>query len=177
MKLTKKSTVSLEMVLWIPRLIFLVIAIFSVSLLIRFFIIENIDISNTEASVFSDKILLSKSLNYFDKDAERYEVGTIDLKKFQSDDVSSSLENEISYNEKKKIGAKISLKNLNKNTNYQDIFYRKDFYEEKKVLVDAGFTKGQGGAKSKTKSSYVLLEDGISLDKGIITIEVVMSNS
>lgn len=175
--LNKKSTVSLEMTLWIPRLIFLVVVIFSIYLLIKLFITNKIDTFDVETSLFANSILFSKSLNFFDGDTNRINIGTIDLQKFESENTWQKLESEIGYSNDKKIAARISLKNLDNGMNYNDVFYRKDFYEQKKVIADAGFTKGPGGAKSSTKNFYVLIKDKDSISKGLSTIDVVMPNS
>ena len=98
----------------------------------------------------------------------------MDLQKFKSENIGQKLENEIGYSNDKKIAARISLKNLGNGMNYDDVFYRKDLYEQKKVLVDAGFTKGPGGAKSSAKTSYVLIKDNNLISKGLLTIDMVM---
>jgi competence transcription factor ComK len=172
----KKSTISMEMILWVIRFMFLIVVVLSISFVVNYFITKNIDTFDLEATVFANNILLSKNLAFYDEDTGRLYADIIDLEKFKSASSGENLESEINFGKNKKIGAKISLKSLN-NTDYGNVFYRKDFYEEKKVIVDAGYMESLGGAKSFTERRYALIKNGDSIEKGVVTIEVIIPNS
>ena len=169
----KKASTTLEMVLWIARIFFLVAVVLSVFILIRIFIITNIDTFETDANLFIQRVIFSKSLNFYDNDINRLHVGTIDLKNFQAETIEDKLAEEISYGPKK-VSAKISLENLNQNIKYNSIFYKRDLYEEKKELVGLS---GPGGARLLIKELYVLILNGNNIEKGLLSIEVVIPNS
>jgi len=173
----KRATTTLEMVIWIPRLFFLVAVVLSVSILINIFIITDIKTFDTEANIIIQRIIFSKSLNFHDVDESRLHIGTIDLKKFQSGDIANKLENEIFFGQNEKISANVSLKNLDKDLDYKDIFYKKDIYNQNKELVNLGLSDDPGGVKSLTKQVYVLIRDENSIEKGLLNIEVIIPNS
>ena len=173
----KRATISLEMALWLPRLIFLVLVIVLTSFLIHYFIADNVDTFDVETGLFSGSILFSESISYVHPDTGRLEAGTIDLNKFLSADISKKIDSELGYGSGKRLGAKISLENLETGEKYADVFHKKEFYEEKTVIAEAGYARGAGGARASVKDYYVLIKDADSLEKGLLTISMVMPNS
>ena len=56
----KRGQISEEVMLFIPRIIFLIAVLFAVVLLVKVFLITNIDIRQVEANVLVNRILYSK---------------------------------------------------------------------------------------------------------------------
>jgi len=174
--LHKKGTLTLEMGLWIARIIFYVIVVYSLVFFIEFFVFEDVETFDTEANLFVQRIIFSNKLNAFDEEIGRVDYGLIDLQNFTSASIENELEKEIDYGENAKISANINLKRLDEGSDY-DIFYQKLLYEEKKVLTDAGLERGPGGVKSITKDTIVRIKNEDVIEIGLLTIEVIIPNS
>lgn len=174
----KKGTTTFEILMWIPRLMFLVVVMFTVMYLIRTYVTTTIDISELQANVFVNRVLYSPtSISYFDSDIGRLYPGIIEFDKFESQITEKSLEKSIYYGEdNKEAGAKFILKDLNENKELT-AFYNEDFFKEQKKLVDAGYTKGPGGARGYDKKYDVLIFKNKALYRGLLTIEVAIPNS
>ena len=71
--------------MWVPRILFLVVVMFTVMILIRSYVATTIDTSELEANIFISRILYSpNSISYFDSDIGRTYQGVIDINKFKS---------------------------------------------------------------------------------------------
>lgn len=173
----KKAT-TFEILMWVPRIIFLVIIMFAIMILIRSYITTTIDISELEANVFINRILYSPTgISYFDSNIDRTYPGIIEFDKFKSQITEKFLEKSVYYGKKNtEVGAKFILKDLSEDKEIT-VFYNEDFFKEQKKLVDAGFTQGPGGARDYTKKYDVLILKNNVLHKGILTIEVTIPNS
>lgn len=174
----KKAALTFESLMWIPRIIFLVIVIFSIMYLIRSFITTTIDTSELQANLFAYRILYSlNSISYADTDIERLYPGVIDLGKFNQQNTDRFLERTIYYGDKNnEIGAKLLLKDLQDNQEFTT-YYNEDFFKEQKKLVDSGYTEGPGGARGYAKNYNVVIREDDSLHQGKLTIDVVIPNS
>ena len=178
MKMDKKGIITFEMMMWIPRIIFLVAVMFAVVILVSSFVTEKVDVQELEANTFANRVLYSpNTISYRDEDTGRVYPGIIDLSKFKTD-AEDKLSKSIYYgNNNRKIAAKITLKNLD-NSEENLVFYNDAFYKEMKVLVDLGHTEGPGGARSYIKILDVLiLEKPDALHKGILILDVIIPNS
>lgn len=174
----KKGTMSFEILMWVPRLAFLVVIMFVIMVLIRSYVTTTIDISELQANIFINRILYSPTgISYFDEDIERTYPGVIESDKFKSQITEKFLEKSIYYGgANKEVGAKFVLKDLSENKE-TIIFYNENFFKEQKKLVDVGFTKGPGGARGYNKKYDVLIFKNMALYKGILTINVVIPGS
>ncbi len=166
---------SMDAILNFIRLLFVIVVFFSVITLTRAFIIQNIDIFETETKLLAHRLVLSKHINYIDNDINREYVGIIDLQKFVSGNIEQDLFNSIYYGSvNSEASAKLTLKDLEDNKQYE-VFYNKELYNEKKVLVEAKLI-GIGAARSLDTTFYVLINDKDKLKKGVLTIEAILPN-
>ena len=174
----KKAITTFEMLMWIPRIFFLVVLMFAVITLIRSFITTTVDVSELQANIFAKRILYSpNAISYFDSDLRRTYPGIIDFNKFKSQSIDKFLEKSVYYGIKnREIGANLLLKDLSENSDIS-VFYNEDFFKEQKKLADSGFTEGPGGAKLYIKKYDVLILKNNIINKGILTMEIVMPNS
>ncbi len=170
----KRGVSNFEMLMWIPRIIFIVFIMFVIIFLVRTYVATVIDTSAIKANLFSNRVIYSANgISYYDESIKRTYPGIIDPNKFSSADF---LDKAIYYGAKnREIGAKIVLKDLNEGKE-SVLFYNQPFFKEQKKLVDSGLTEGPGGARGYTKKYNVLIMMD-SLDKGELTIDIVIPNS
>ena len=117
---SKKGQISEEVLLSIPRIIFLIAILFAVVLLVKVFIITTVDISQIEANILISRLLYSKDgLSFYDESVNRLYPGIVDINKFKQLSTANpnALDNiAINYGlDNPIIAAKIILKNLNQN--------------------------------------------------------------
>lgn len=177
--MNKRAIISFEMLMWIPRILFLVIVMFSVVILIRSFVVEKVDVTELEANIFANRLLYSQnSISFVDEDTERVYPGIIDLTKFNSKEMESLLLKSIFYGDNnRKVGAKITLKNPEDNKD-TSLFYNRAFYDEKRTLIDSwGNAKGPGASTSFIKKLDVLILEKSKLHNGILTLDIIIPNS
>ncbi len=176
----KKAITTFEMLMWIPRIIFLVIIMFAVMFIVRSYVTTTIDVSELKANVFANRVLYSPTgMAYLDPDTNRAYPGVVDIEKFKLQITEKFLEKAVYYGEKnQELGARFLLKNLDENEE-TEVFYNEDFFKEQKKIADSGpvFTEGPGGVRAYTKNYDVLILKNKVLHKGILTIEVVVPNS
>ena len=172
----KKGRISEEVLLSIPRIIFLIAVLFAVVLLVKIFIITNIDVRQVESNILISRLLYSKDgLSYYDEDIKRLYPGIIDLNKFRQ----ISLENPnaldkttMSYGQDNPIiAAKITLKQENKN----DViaFYNKDRFDKWEPRTLSTVRGGAGSFKSFQEQKYVLIKDGEAITRGILKLNII----
>lgn len=174
----KKAITTFEMLIWIPRILFIIVIMFAIMALVRSYVTITLDTSEVEANIFANRIVYSKNgISYFDSELDRVYPGIIDVEKFNSQQTEKFLEKTIYYGEKNmEISAKLVLKDINKNREFS-AFYNENFFKEQKKMVDAGFTQGPGGAKGFAKKYNVLITEEGSLSSGILNIDVIIPNS
>lgn len=173
----RKASISFQTLIWIVRIIFIIIMCFSVVFMIGAFISTNIDVFEAEADIFFQRLIHSKNgLSYYDGEVGRLYPLVIDIEKLKSDSFKEELEKAVYYgDENKQVGARIHVQDLEKKINYT-LFYNKEFYNSKKVLVDAKLTEGPGGARAITREVSVLIKEGQNSRKGKLLVEVVIQN-
>ena len=176
--MNKRGNIAFNVLMWFFKIFFVIIVLFAVVLLIRSFIITELDIFNAEADIFVQKILMSRNgISYTDPDLDRVYPGIIDKVTFESFEIESLLNTSIYYGkDNKKIAANITLKNDAGNT-IRSIVYNKNQYHYWKVLLEASWISGPGGVRSKTKQFNVLIKDQDSIQNGFLIIEVIIPNS
>ena len=174
----KKAVTTFEILMWIPRILFLVVVMFVVMVLIRSYVTTTIDISELEANTFAYRILYSpNSISYFDSNIKRVYPGVIESDKFLLQSKEKFLEKSVYYGtNNKEIAAKFLLKDLTENSEIA-AFYNEDFFNEQKKLADSGFTNGPGGARGYNKKFDVLIFKNDAFNRGVLTMEIVVPNS
>ena len=171
----KRGVSNFEMLMWIPRIIFIIFIMFAIIFLVRTYVATVIDTSAIKANLFSNRIIYSANgISYYDESINRVYPGIIDSKKFSSADF---LDKAVYYGEKnREIGAKIVLKDLDEGKE-SVLFYNQLFFKEQKKLVDSGLTEGPGGSRGYIKKYNILIIKGNSLEKGELAIDIVIPNS
>ena len=174
----RADTISDHVVLWIPKFIYLIIAFLSVIFLLRLLILNNIDISDAEARVLTNRIFYSPNIiSYFDAEIERAYPGIIDFekyKKLENIDINEMDAKTVTYGQDNKlIAAKLTLKNIDSSA--EDIvFYNKDNYNFWEPRILSTVTGGSGSVKSVIEQRYVLIKIGNVMNKGMLTMHVIV---
>lgn len=170
---------SMDTILNLFRLLFVIVVFISIVFLARVFVVEKVDVFEIESKLLANRIAISNNINYIDPDIGRTYTGMIDLEKFTSDDFAEKLLNSIYYGKiNSEASAKITLKDLDANPDYEvtyEQFYNKELYNEKKVLVEARLI-GSGAAKKLETKFYVLIKDKDEIRRGILNVDAVLPN-
>ena len=170
---------SMDSILNLFRLLFLIVVFFSITFMARAFIVQKIDVFDIESKLLANRIVFSNQLNYVDKDMGRTYIGVIDLEKFTSDDFAKNIMDSIYYGKlNSEASAKITLRDLDSNPGYEvtyEKFYNKELYDEKKVLVEAKLI-GEGSAKKSETNFYVLIRDKDELRRGMLNVDAILPN-
>ena len=170
---------SMDTILNLFRLLFVVVVFISITFLARAFIVEKVDVFEIESKLLAHRIAFSNNINYADTDTGRTYVGIVDLEKFTSDDFAERLLNSIYYGKpNSEASAKITLKDLDANPGYEvtyEKFYNKELYDEKKILVEARLI-GSGAAKKLETNFYVLIKDKDEFRRGILNVDAILPN-
>ncbi|MBW2981375.1 hypothetical protein KY343_00715 [Candidatus Woesearchaeota archaeon] len=157
----KKGLLSFNMMMWIPRIIFMVIVVFSIVLLVATYFKLEMAVSEAENELFIQRLLYSPhGISFYDPYSNRIYPGIIDL------DNLDLLNKSIFYGEQKHIGAKLSINDLNNSLLaervYNDIVYRRIAQE------------GKGGVDVLRKSLYVIVRNESRQIPGTLAMEVVL---
>ena len=173
----KRAMTTFEMLMYIPRLFFIVALMIFVAYIVKFYASSTTDTSELEATLFANRILYSRnSISVFDYQNDRVHPNIIDASALDKQESEKFLENSILYTDKKEIAAKIILKNIDDNS-VTTVFYNKDFYNNEATIANSGFTGGPGGAKIYVKNFDVLLIKNSNTHNGILTLSIVVPNS
>ncbi len=161
------------MIIWIPRIIFLVVVSVSIILFISLFIKTEIDTSQTEADLLAYQLIYSAhGISYHDPFSNRIYPGEIDMTISSPPNFQKMLN--ISFYTKRKIAAKIEIQNLDTNQKTEAMFDPGGKFRE--WIVKEGI-KGIGGVDVFRKEMYVLLRDQNKVDKGLLKMTIVISRS
>jgi hypothetical protein len=170
----KKAT-TFQILMMIPRMIFLVIVMFSIIFLINSYIVKSIQIFDAEADLFT--------LNTFyvvsevDSNIDRIQTGIINLQDFKSGKIEKKLNQSISYgDDNRKIAANITLKDGNMNE-ISSFIYNPDRYDGWYTKSKARWNNGPGGVQDKTNNIYVLINNGNTLEEGFLELKIIIPNS
>ena len=81
--MNKKGTISEEVVLFIPRMLFIMVVVFAFVLLVKTLLVTKIDVQQLESDIFISRFMMSPNASaYYDSKIERAYPGIIDLNKF-----------------------------------------------------------------------------------------------
>lgn len=167
-QMNKKSQISTLMTITIPRLLFLVIVLFSIVFLIRQFVVNNLNVQDVQAEVFADRILYSPNgILYYDSSLQRTIPGIIDPLKLKPDILDSLMD----YKSKNFIAANITLFDT-KNNVVSSAAYNKESYLNWKPIAQS-LLKGAGGVKKTAKTVFVNYID-TKLHQGYLKFEVLI---
>jgi len=172
---SKKGLISFNMVMMIPRFIFLTIVILAIVLLVRSFVISKIDVKDIESDLFVQRALLSTSgINYYDSDIQRSYPGVVDTSKFNADTFAESM----AYSSSQVLAANITL--------YKDDYARgkavKSFYYNEKWYINwyprtIKQLPGPGSVILKTYIQPIVIKDKDENYPGFVEFKVILPNS
>ncbi len=172
----KRGEISGEIIMMIPKILFLTAVLFAVVILVKLYIITNTDIREVESNVLIGRLLYSKhGLSYFDEDLKRVYPGAIDLNKFKQ--IGEANPNgldmiSLSYgSDNPIISAKITLKQESKD----DViaFYNKNKFDQWEPRTLSTVKGGAGSVKSFRKEVYVLVNDNGKFSPAILEFNII----
>lgn len=167
---SKKGAVAEDVLQYIPRILFLAIAIFSIVFLVRSYIVNSLDVKDVQAEVFMNRILYSPDgISYFDSDLQRIIPGTIDVTKFTDDTLNKLMD----YKDDSFIAAKLELSDAANKKIAMASYNGKTF---ERWLPLRGET-GPGGVKSTIRTYYVNYVQNKMTNQGILKIEMLQQGS
>ena len=173
---SKKAEISSEVVLIIPKIIFIIAVIFSFVILVKILIVSNINVKGIESQILVNRILFSKdSISYFDADTERLYPGIIDLKFFETLSKANPNVLDIStinyYKDNPIIAAKLTLKIRDKS----DIvaYYNKEMFDRWEPRVLPEIKGGGGSVKAFKEKKYILVKDDLNLIPAVLEFFII----
>jgi len=176
-RMNKKGNLVFNTLMWIFKIFFVVIVLFTLVFLIRSFISTELDIFNAEADIFIQRLFMSRNgISFYDENIGRLYPGVIDKNSFLLSNIEDRLNYSIYYGiENKRIAANITL--MDSQGTIRSVIYNPDYYDRWKMLVKALWIRGPGGVRPKTKEFNVLIREEGSFKPGILKIEVIIPNS
>ncbi len=156
------------MTITIPRLLFLIIVLFSVVFLIRQFVVNNLNIQDVQAEVFVNKVLYSPNgILFYDNSLQRTVSGIIDPSKLNPEILDLLMD----YKTQNFIAANITLFDTNNNI-VSSAAYNKESYLNWNPIAQS-LLKGSGGVKRTSKTILVNYID-TKLHQGYLKFEVLI---
>ncbi|MFA6888279.1 MAG: hypothetical protein WC254_02175 [Candidatus Woesearchaeota archaeon] len=154
------------------RFIIVCLVALAMVLLVKTYIVTNIDIQKTHAELFRyDFLNMKEGISYYDTELQRVYPGIIPLSSF-----NSNIDEKFSYGNHALIAAELHLFTTT-GENKGIIYYNKEWYDRWIILVRTSWT-GLGAATEYVKNTTVLIryEDGTT-EPGILQFSIVMPNS
>ncbi|MFW6311982.1 MAG: hypothetical protein ACOC1K_07085 [Nanoarchaeota archaeon] len=166
----KNGIISLQMMQWVGKLIFLVIVVFSCIFLIRMYMDTDLEVNETEFNVMIYRLLYSKNgISFYNDVTSEVEALVIDMSKFEE------LNNSIFYGEENShIAANIVVKDSD-NKVLLDWIYNKDKWKIWEIIANLKWP-GPGGMYDSGIRKYPvdIMIDENSIKKGIVEIRLIM---
>lgn len=165
-----KAQVSFTILQTIPRLIFLIIVLFSVIYLVRGYVADNLNVQKVQSEVFINRIIYSPNgISYYDKELETAIPGTIDPSLI----TDANLDNLMDYKDGSFIAGKITLFDVQSKQIASAIYNEKTYSRWKPLVGQVGI----GGISEFKRSVLVTFVDKDKLKEGILKFEVLMPGS
>lgn len=166
-KLNKKAQESFSLLQTIPRIIFLIVVLFSIVYLIRTYVVTNLNVQETQSEVFMNRIIYSQNGISF-SDELGVNPGIIDPAKI----TNANLDAMMDYDEETFIAGKVQLVDIDGKEVASGVYNEKT-YNRWKPIASVGVS-GAGGVSIFTKNMYVnYLVEG-SLKPGFLKMEVLL---
>ncbi|MFH1850359.1 MAG: hypothetical protein ABH879_09360 [archaeon] len=163
--MNRKALMSFNMLMWIPRIIFLTAVVLSVILLVRVFVVTGIDTKGIEAGVFMDRVWYSANgISYRDPYTGRAYPGIIDTGRFNDLILNSTMQPP----QNRLIAARLELTG----SETREVFYNKLWYERWKEVPFEGI----GGSTMFTMLRPVIIRSGPADEAGYLKMEVFVPN-
>ena len=167
-----KKGIAFNVTMMIPRFIFLVVVSLAIVVMVRSFVITNIDTGGAEAKIFAERVMYSSSaLAYYDEDIDRVYPGVVDMGNF----VESRLENSIKYPNPRVLAANITLYDKNQRRVMESVYYNEVWYKNWYPKAVSGVS-GSGGVGTIEITKPVIYKNSTSENMGFLVFEVLMPN-
>lgn len=145
-----------DIILWIPKLIIFLVALFSVGLIISQYGTSEVDTKDLEFNVLFNRVIYSKNCLLYEN--ERVYPGIINMDRFNELILKECFNNDNQ-------GIKFSLGD-------KEIFVNKDVYDSKPLCG----TSGKQGFTCKSKQFLVLIKDKDSIKPKFLNMDIVKKN-
>ena len=160
------------------RFIIVCIVAIAMVVLVKTYIVTQVQIQQTQAELFMYNMLNEKNgLSYYDNTLQRVYPGVISLSQFQDTPaMEQKLSERMDYGEQSLIAAQLTLFDTKKNV-LGTVYYNKEWYQRWIILAKVSW-KGRGSTIEYAENKIVLLryDDGTT-EPGILQFSVVMPNS
>lgn len=159
------------------RFIIVCMVAFALLILVRTYIVTQIDIQETHAELFIEELILSKNgVSYYDPTILRTYPGIISANAFTNGETEQRINSAFSYGEQQRIAAELQLMKGDE-TLIGTIHYNKEWYDRWIVLAETGWIGKGGSTVYEEKKQILLLYDDGTKESGTLLIKVVMPNS
>ncbi len=165
--MNKKAQMSFYMLNFIPRIIFLIIVLFSVIFLVRSYVVDNLNVQDVQAEVFVNKILYSPNgILYYDEDLKITVPGKINPSLLTNERLDALM----NYRDESFIAGRLILFDK-QNKKVVSAFYNEKTYNRWVPLIGQ---PGKGGIKEITKSVIVTFIEEEKPKQGFLRFEVLL---
>ena len=154
----------------IPRLVLMVFATLSFVMLIRYFLILNIDVSEAQSQILINRFVYSPNcFSYTNPEFNRAYPGVVDLQRFDQKVLAEC----VYYGERNDYAAAKLVLRFFDTDEEVTLFYNQEGYD---VWLPRVNMKGPGGAELFGDEKYVLVKDGENFRRAILDVEVLIPN-
>ena len=173
-KSNKKAQTSFNVTMMIPRFVFLAIALLAIVLLVRSYVVTNIDVQETTAELFIQRTLMSpNALSYVDSETGRAYPGIVDPANFNE----SRLKKAIYYENSQILAANITLyeEEYEHGRQTESCYYNKEWYLNWYPRTIRSVS-GSGSVSSRQYIKPVIIKKNSGSYKGFVEFNVIMPN-
>jgi len=177
MRIHKKALQSTDIILTIPRMIFTVIAVLTVIFLVRMFVVQQIDIQETQSKLFVNRLIYSpNTISFVDPNTQRSYPGIIDYAIIKDKGYfRDRIENAIHIDNNLLIAAKITVTIDKEEDEIISIIFNDLWYKRWKPVAMMSGIEGPGGVDKFDYSKYMLVKEGSTFYPAILDVEVLLS--
>lgn len=165
----KAQTISFEMLMWIPRLVYLVIVIIATSGIILAFIVTNVSVGDVESHILLHRLQFSpEGIVKYDSETRRVYPGIVDVSRLSSNRLESALNAG-----KKEVAARFKLVGLQDESELATAYLHEGTYKDWQpiaVVVAADKDiRGSGRKLPHSEERYVYYSRPSRLETVVIT--------
>ncbi|MBT7903497.1 hypothetical protein HN587_06560 [Candidatus Woesearchaeota archaeon] len=175
----KNALITFNILAMIPRIIFLILAMIAIVILVRLFVVGQLDIDPVIADVFEHSLLYSPGgISFHDPLTGRIYPGVIDGTQFGINKLD--LNKSLSLGNNRLIAARINLETFALEgkpivVGYPILFYNEDWYYNWKPLADLNSNlKGLGKADYHVRTLPVVVRTVLGPYQGKLTIRMII---
>ena len=170
---TDKKGITYQMVLWIPKLIYLIIVLVVSFGLIYLFTSNEVDVGDVEAHVIMHSLHYSpEGISKFDDDTKRVYSGIVDKSR------TGNLDNDALNSDERTLAIKLVKRNLDDSEEDENILNDKT-YDKWIPLVNLGDSNPEVEVPqifSSKQIRYINYDDSDSRDRAVLKTTVIMPN-